>query len=224
MENGVDYSEEYFESGIASGVSLYENYRWIPELTIPMVMTLIDHLKITPREKILDYGCAKGYLVKAFRLLNRQAWGVDISTYAINNADPGIKKYCAVTKIDFSATILSNGCSLPIVYDLCISKDVLEHIPLGVLERVLTNIPALRMFVVVPLGDGEKYNIPAFHLDKTHIHAFPSDWWIHLFDICGWSVIESTTRINGIKDHWSKYKEGHGFFTLVNKGLGNTFV
>jgi hypothetical protein len=224
MENGCEFDEAYFESGIASGKSLFENYRWIAELTIPMAMTMIDHLKITRKDKVLDYGCSKGFLVKALRLLHRQAWGVDVSSYAINNLDPSVRKYCAITKSDFSASFLCNGSNLPAVYDFCISKDVFEHIPLEILKRVLTNIPSLKMFAVIPLGDGERYNIPAMHFDSTHVHACSIDWWIQLFDICGWSVVESTTRIVGIKDHWAKYRDGHGFFTLVNKGLGEMFV
>ena len=71
------YNESYFERGLESGLSLYQNYRWIPELTIPMAMTIIDFLGIKRHQTILDFGCAKGFLVKAFRLLYRSAYGVD---------------------------------------------------------------------------------------------------------------------------------------------------
>lgn len=69
------YDREYFEYGVETGKSNYQNYRWIPELTIPMAMTIIDLLGIKPNESVLDYGCAKGYLVKALRMLHRNAWG-----------------------------------------------------------------------------------------------------------------------------------------------------
>jgi hypothetical protein len=220
MKNEIEYDFDYYERGLASGKSCYENYRWIPELTIPMAMTIVDHLGLGIGHTILDFGCAKGYLVKAFRMLNRQAWGVDISKYAIDNIDMDIKKYCAITKPDFSVAFPVNGNKMPVMFDYCISKDVFEHIPESTLYTVLFKMPANTMFVIVPLGDGKKYYIPSFHLDKTHIHRQPLAWWQELFESCGWSVVEACYRIKGIKDHWSHVQKGHGFFMLNNKGLG----
>lgn len=42
-------------------------------------------------KKILDVGCAKGFLVKAFNEIGKEAWGVDVSEYAISNAPEDIK-------------------------------------------------------------------------------------------------------------------------------------
>ena len=91
------YDEEYFERGIENKKSCYTNYRWIPELTIPLAFSMIEYLKISPEEKILDFGCAKGYLVKAFRLLHRQAFGYDISDYAKESAPYDVKKFFVET-------------------------------------------------------------------------------------------------------------------------------
>jgi 2-polyprenyl-3-methyl-5-hydroxy-6-metoxy-1,4-benzoquinol methylase len=219
-ENGIQYDSDYYERGMATGKSCYENYRWIPELTIPMAMALVDYLGLDRTHTILDFGCAKGFLVKALRMLNRQAWGVDVSQYAIDNSDSEIKKYCAITKPDFSLAYPYNGNKMPAMFDYCISKDVFEHIPEEMLRKIVTKMPATIMFVVVPLGNGKKYNIPSFHLDKTHIHKQPLDWWQELFDDCGWSTVEACFRIKGIKDNWANIQKGHGFFILKNKGLG----
>jgi SAM-dependent methyltransferase len=216
MDNGTYYDSDYYEDGIASGKSCYENYRWIPELTIPMAMSLIDKLVIERYHTVLDFGCAKGYLVKAFRLLYRQAWGVDVSKYAIESVDPNVKDICFLSAPDFS---LCHAKNMPKYFDFCIAKDVFEHVPLDMLKEVIRNIPAQTLFVVVPLGDGEKYNIPCYHLDKTHIHIQPLDWWEGLFHTNGWSVIESEYRVKGIKDKWNKYQKGNGFFTLRNRGI-----
>ena len=66
---GDFYNEDYYENGLALGCSGYSNYRWIPELTIPMAYHIINGLNISENSRILDYGCAKGYLVSAFKLL-----------------------------------------------------------------------------------------------------------------------------------------------------------
>jgi hypothetical protein len=181
-----------------------------------MAMTLIDKLKIERHHTILDFGCAKGYLVKAFRLLYRQAWGVDASTYAIECVDPSVKEHCFLSSPSFSACV---GRNLPKFFDFCISKDVFEHIPLDYLKAIIKTIPAYTMFVVVPLGDGEKYYVPAYHLDKSHIHMQPLEWWEILFQDLGWSVIESEYKVRGIKDKWSNYQQGNGFLTLKNRGI-----
>src|SRR5512137_1682190 len=117
--SGIDYNEDYFERGLQTGKSNYQNYRWIPELTIPMAMSIIDFLELKPEHKILDFGCAKGYLVKALRLLRRQAWGMDISEYAISCVDSEVRQYCALSP---------HLVNLPKHFDFCVAKDVFEHI------------------------------------------------------------------------------------------------
>ena len=37
------YDKDYFKNGIASGKSCYSNYRWLPELTIPMAYNIIKY-------------------------------------------------------------------------------------------------------------------------------------------------------------------------------------
>ena len=78
------YNRDYYESGIENGISGYRNYRWMPELTIRMAHCLIQDLSIDKSHSVLDYGCAKGFLVKALRLLDIDAFGLDVSEYAIS--------------------------------------------------------------------------------------------------------------------------------------------
>ena len=87
------FDEDYFLRGRQTGKSLYVDYRWLPELTVPMVSAIVSHLGIEPDHTILDYGCARGYVVKAFRQLGYKAFGVDISEWAIRNADEETKPY-----------------------------------------------------------------------------------------------------------------------------------
>jgi 2-polyprenyl-3-methyl-5-hydroxy-6-metoxy-1,4-benzoquinol methylase len=134
------YNENYFERGIETNLSCYSNYRWIPELTISMAARLIEYLCITEKDTVLDYGCAKGYLVNAFRLLHREAYGYDISDYAVANAHPDVIKYVSNTLSNF--------------YDWIISKDVFEHIPYEDILNVMIDLSyrCRNMFVIVPLG------------------------------------------------------------------------
>ncbi|MDH3324467.1 MAG: methionine biosynthesis protein MetW, partial [Candidatus Peregrinibacteria bacterium] len=95
-----NYDAEYFENGIASGKSGYQDYRWMPERTIKFAHKIIKELGLRDGDKVLDFGCAKGYLVKAFRILDIDAYGCDISRYAISEADKDIAPYLGLINDD----------------------------------------------------------------------------------------------------------------------------
>lgn len=206
---GNEYNEDYYEKGLESGVSCYQNYRWIPELTFPMAMAIIDYLDIKSDETILDFGCAKGYLVKALRLLRRQAWGYDVSKYAIDKCDSDVKEFCFLR---------GKEIGLPLSFDYVIAKDVLEHIDEGRLDYEVGNIGAKRLFAVIPLGDSETYRAPINNCDRTHKICASEFWWIKVFDEMGWKLEDLTYKIEGIKDHYyEKFPMAHGFFLFKNR-------
>lgn len=196
------YNENYYERGIENGVSCYTNYSWLPELTIPMAATMIEYLGIKRNEKILDFGCAKGYLVKAFRLLHREAYGFDISDYARKNCHMDIKKY-----------ILNQ---LGGVYDWLIAKDVLEHIGYNEIDEWMSKISKItkKAFIIVPLGTNGKYVVPAYELDITHIIREDLNWWTSLFENNGFCVTKAEYKVPYIKENWSKWEKGNGFFVI----------
>jgi SAM-dependent methyltransferase len=196
------YDKDYYEHGIETGKSNYQNYRWIPELTIPMAMTIIDFLQIAKGEMVLDFGCAKGYLVKALRMLHRNAWGVDISSYALSFADPEIRSFLVndLNKLD----------GLNFKYIIC--KDVLEHITEFDLRKLLISFKARKLFSVIPLGDNGVFVAPSNQTDVTHITCRPRDWWLTLFEETGWSCTYESLRVDGIKDsYYDKYPDAHLF-------------
>lgn len=204
----VMYDENYYEKGLETGVSNFSNYRWMPEATMAMAMTIIDHFGITKNQTLLDYGCAKGYLVKAFRLLRRKAWGIDISRYAISKVDPSVRLFCC-------DPVQMELYGFPTIFDICIAKDVFEHIEYDKINERLRNINSTLMFVIVPLGKNGKYNARANNLDKTHIICEHEVWWHTTFVESGWEVVDFTFKVDGIKDNYNHIEKAHGFYTLV---------
>lgn len=202
------YNEDYYERGVQLGISGYTNYRWIPELTIPMCLQIAEYLCLPKNEKILDFGCAKGYLVKAFTELGYDCEGVDISEYAISQAPQDIRNKLFL----YNQENLDNK-----YYNTVIAKDVFEHIEPQDLSGVLWELSRVtdRIFCVVPLGDGEKYIIPEYEGDITHVVRQPKDWWIQHFASAGWNTAFFSYLLNGIKDNWSHYTKGNGFFVLT---------
>lgn len=206
------YNEDYFERGIETGKSGYQNYRWLPELTIPMAMTVIDYLKLDRDQKVLDYGCAKGFLVKALRLLRRQAWGTDISEYAINSADNNTRQYLELSDDDWVVPFEMD-------FDVIIAKDVFEHIDVDDIHYILTELgkKSKSLFAIIPLGKNDKFVIPAYEMDVTHKLAKDPEWWKDRFEKAGWVLEDFSYYISGIKESWSNFKKSNGFF-LLNKG------
>lgn len=203
------YDSDYFLRGKESGKSLFENYRWLPELTIPMVMAMVRHLKIKHEHTVLDFGCARGYTVKALRQQGFKAFGVDCSPWAIENCDPEVRQ---LVYLDTKPRLQ---------YDWIIAKDVLEHVEAyqDAIDSMMCQA-AVGVFVVVPLGgqDGSplindgRYVIPEYEQDVTHRWRWTLAQWAAYFMRPGWEVTASY-RVKGVKDNWYRdgWEKGNGF-------------
>lgn len=198
------FDADYFERGSELGLSCYTNYRWLPDLTIPMCVALEKALGFEKNDKILDFGCAKGYVVKALRHLGYDVQGCDISEYAIASADEETRPYLSL----FEVSEMVPG------YDWILAKDVLEHMDEA---ECLTTLREIRgatanLFVAVPLGDGHKYTIPEMEKDVTHKIRQPLWWWSGLMEEAGFKVKSATFSMPGVKENWTrKYPFGNGF-------------
>lgn len=213
------YNSDYYDNGVARGISCYENYRWLPDLTFPMAYSIVDFLKLSKDSIVLDYGCAHGFLVKALNLFGINAFGFEISKYAVTNCDPLIKKKIKLIRNNNIITIFKK-LKLNRKFDLVIAKDVFEHISPNELSKVLKQLSKIskKMIVIVPLGDNSKYRIKSYHLDVTHIIAEDEKYWLKLFKDNGFILTEFSYNIKGVKDKWYKVdKKGNGFFLLESK-------
>lgn len=196
------FDEDYFLRGKETGVSLYENYRWMPELTIPMAQTIAAHCGIEKGARVLDYGCARGYLVKALRGLGYDATGMDISQWALANCDPDVKGYVAQYRLHTT-------------YSWVIAKDVLEHVPNASLAvSGLLRCATQGVFAVVPLSlhDGAPYVVEEYEHDVTHLHRLTLSTWVEMFLQTGWRV-EAAYRVPGVKCNYKHFLKGNGFIT-----------
>lgn len=169
------YNEDYFLRGEETGVSNYSDYKWLPSLSYSLAGALIKFLDIKDKEVFKDYGCSRGYLVKALRDLGVNAYGLDISKWAIDNCHPDVKDsvYLIQSKIIFTQD-----------YFYC--KDVLEHLTDDELNEVLdtafsyTNKSLLFIFPLCEV-DGGPYLYPNDEKDKTHIQRRTLASWLSLF-------------------------------------------
>lgn len=118
---------------------------------------------------VLDAGCAWGYLVAALRDRGVEAYGVDISSYAINKVREDVKPYCAVCSLTESLPE-----NFPIKYDLVTNIEVLEHM----YEE--EGIKAIRN--LCNYSDTIIFSSTADDItEATHVNVQQSEYWIHHF-------------------------------------------
>jgi len=205
------FNQDYFTNGPASGLSNYVDYRWMPELTLSACRSIIRYLDLKPEEPILDWGCARGFMVRAYRELGYKAWGYDISEWAIANCDPSVSEY------------VSNQCPLNAPYWI-VAKDVLEHVHIVDLKKTIRFFMegARRgILICVPLTneDGGPYVLDVDNQDSTHVIRWPFHQWLEFLqqqidDLAAPFVVSGGHRLPGLKEYGGLRHNGCGFFTL----------
>lgn len=195
------FNKDYYENGIKKKISGYENFHWIPTRSYSEAIEIVQRFDFND---CIDYGCAKGFLVHALRQLGKNAFGEDISDYAIENCDKRVKKF--ISKPSNKKT------------DLLICKDVLEHIPEENIIELLNSFKkrSNQIFLTIPLGDDNVFRIREYEIDITHITKKDEDWWLDKIRESGCKLIDFRYSMGAIKEKWTtKYTYGNGFFTLV---------
>lgn len=94
------FGKDYFDGKREHGYGgYYYDGRWKK-----VAKDFVKFFRIKKNYKILDIGCAKGFLVKDFNDLGIDCYGIDISDYAIRNCHKDIKEkifYGNAKKIPF---------------------------------------------------------------------------------------------------------------------------
>lgn len=83
-----EYGFEYFDGTREQGYGgYYYDGRWVP-----IAQDIITHYNLKPGNRILDIGCAKGFLVKDLMQVSPQleVFGLDISKYALMHCEPEV--------------------------------------------------------------------------------------------------------------------------------------
>lgn len=206
------FTEDYYCNGKSKGLSNYENYRWLPDLTLPFARHLQWHLGLKPEDIILDHGASRGFLVKALRMNGLNARGMDISEWAVANCDPAVKEHMSNELVVGS-----------MIYDWVIAKDVWEHIPVEKLQSLVPELgKSVRkgIFIVVPLTGytNGKYVREEDEMDSTHVVRFTlDDWLLFLTDLLPEFNVNGSYCIHGIKPASVQKRQSCGFFTCTRR-------
>jgi cyclopropane fatty-acyl-phospholipid synthase-like methyltransferase len=82
------YGFHYFDGPREYGYGGYRyDGRWVP-----VAADMVKHFDLKPGDRVLDVGCAKGFLVKDFMKAcpGLEAFGLDISRYALMHCEPEV--------------------------------------------------------------------------------------------------------------------------------------
>ena len=110
----------------------YGGYRYMEGRWEKVAKVMAEHYGLKARDKILDIGCGKGYLLYDFTKVvpGIQITGIDVSEYAVNDGKPEIKDCLHV----------GNAINLPFddnSFDLVISLNTFHNLHCYDLEKAL---------------------------------------------------------------------------------------
>jgi hypothetical protein len=117
----------------------------------------------------LDAGCALGIFVEELRGRGVEAWGVDVSEYAIGAVPEEIRPYCFVGSL---AEELPDG--MPRRYDLVSCIEVLEHLDRDEGNRAVGRLCAVTDRVLFS-------STPDGYREPTHFTCRPPEEWSAVF-------------------------------------------
>jgi ubiquinone/menaquinone biosynthesis C-methylase UbiE len=89
-----EYGEEFFDGDRKYGYGGYRyDGRWIP-----VAKDIVEHYKLKAGDRVLDIGCAKGFLLKDLLQVcpGLIVEGIDVSEYAIEHVEPEVKDFVRV--------------------------------------------------------------------------------------------------------------------------------
>lgn len=100
-EVAMRFGKEYFDGDRSQGYGGYRyDGRWLP-----VAETFRDHWGLKRGDRVLDIGCAKGFLVKDLMIVcpGLEAYGLDVSAYAVTHCEAEVR----------GRLVISDAASLP---------------------------------------------------------------------------------------------------------------
>ncbi len=151
----VEYGSSYFRH--ECGVPYERSEHWL-RFFDRIAESIVRDLRPT---SVLDAGCAMGFLVEALRKRGVEAWGVDISEYAISQVDESVREYCRVGSITDAPDRR---------YDLTVCIEVLEHVPPAETETAIASLCASSDRLLIS-------STPQDYGEATHLNVQPVEAW-----------------------------------------------
>jgi len=174
------YGQEYFDGDRKFGYGGYHyDGRWKS-----VVVDMIKHFNLQPGSRVLDIGCAKGYLVLDFHQFGMKAFGVDVSEYALANCPDDMVGYlhrASAVKLPFPDKSFDCVVSLNTLHNLDRHEVVWA---LKEINRVVNN-PRKCFVQVDSYNTREEKELFERWVLTAEFHGYP-DEWLDVFKAAGY--------------------------------------
>jgi len=173
---------EFFDGERRTG---YGGFSYQPRFWQPTVPDFQSHFGLTSKSSVLDVGCAKGFMMHDFAILipGITVKGIDISSYAIENAIDTMRPHVAV----------ADARQLPYAdksFDVVISINTIHNLEMADVITALKEIERVQRagaFITVDAyrDENEKARMEAWNLTARTILSV--DGWKRLFADVGYT-------------------------------------
>ncbi len=176
-----EYGELYFDGPRNFGYGGYRyDGRWIP-----VAEDMVKHFQLKTGDRVLDVGCAKGFLVKDLMKVcpGLEVFGLDISEYALMHCEPEV----------IGRLHLGNAMKLPFP-----DKSFQAVISLNTIHNLTRDDAAIGIHEIERLAPGRGFiQVDSYHTPEekdifedwvltAKFHDYP-DGWISLFKEVGYT-------------------------------------
>lgn len=173
---------EYFDGTRNQG---YGGYNYHPRFWQPVVKRMQEYYGLTAESKILDVGCARGFLMHDFKELipGITVIGIDLSKYAIDNALEDVKPFIH----------LGNAKEIPYAdnsFDLVLSLNTIHNLPLEDCHQALREIERVsckNKFIVNDAYRTEEERQEFLKWNLTALTILSTEQWKELFKLAGYT-------------------------------------
>tara|TARA_Y200000002_G_C22677699_1_gene662791 strand:- start:299 stop:955 length:657 start_codon:yes stop_codon:yes gene_type:complete len=170
------FGKDFFDGDRKHG---YGGFSYDPKYWTEVVKTFTNYYNLDSSSRVLDVGCAKGFMVydMSVSLNSNSIYGIDISEYAIENCKPEVSNNVYVGeahKINFPDKF----------FDLAISINTIHNYEVNGVKKCLKELDRVSKssFITVDAyrNDIEKKNM--FDWNLTALTILHRDDWIKLFE------------------------------------------
>lgn len=175
----MQYDWSYFDAGDPRP-GYFTSYSWA-EYGAEAVQLAAALWNLFAPRRMLDLGCAKGFLLQAFDKPGSRAFGIDISAYALGCAAPAVRPRTAMVDLGGAGLPFKDGA-----FDLVTCFGVIE---------LLDNHDALIDEAIRVLEPGGVLALKTIARtaspDDLCRNAHRAEWWVDYFRRRGFTVLES---------------------------------
>ena len=172
------FGKEFFDGDRSHG---YGGFNYNPKYWSEVVKDFTNYYDLNSNSRILDVGCAKGFLVYDLTnyLKSQNIYGIDISSYAIENCKSEIKKNVftgQAHKINFPDKF----------FDLVISITTLHNYEIDGVKDCLKEINRIskKAFITVDAYSNDEEKEAMYNWNLTAKTILHKDEWKQIFQEC----------------------------------------